>query len=49
MNTKQHIFFAFNQLLSYAIPDVPRWIIVEMSKLEFRRRNALRVNRIHFD
>jgi hypothetical protein len=29
-------------LLSYSIPDLPKWILIEKSKLEFKRREALR-------
>lgn len=39
----QHIFLAFNKFLTYAIPKLPKWIIIEKSKLEYKRREALRV------
>lgn len=42
----EHVFLGFNKLLSYSIPDLPRWILIEKSKLEFRRREALRVRNI---
>ena len=28
--------------ISYAIPDVPEWVITEAAKTEFQRRDALR-------
>lgn len=38
----EHLILALKFLLSRAIPDVPNWITIEMAKMEFRRREALK-------
>lgn len=43
----EHLFLGINKLLSYSIPDYPKWILIEKSKLEFKRREALRQIETH--
>jgi len=30
--------------IAYAIPDIPQWVAEEKARLEFLRRDALKVN-----
>ena len=34
---------AFNKFLTLTIPKLPKWIVIEKCKLEFKRREALKV------
>lgn len=46
----EHIFLGLNKLLVYSLPQLPKWILIEKRKLEFKRREALRQiesNEIH--
>lgn len=39
----KHAILGVKLVVSTAIPDVPNWVTVEMAKVEFRRREALKV------
>ncbi|CAF0827149.1 unnamed protein product [Brachionus calyciflorus] len=46
----EHVFLGFYKVLNYSLPKLPRWIIVAKSRLEYRRREALRtleMNEMH--
>eukprot|EP00057_Strongylocentrotus_purpuratus_P034521 XP_795564.4 PREDICTED: anoctamin-8 [Strongylocentrotus purpuratus] len=38
----EHVILAAKQAISLGIPDVPHWVSIEMAKLEYRRREALK-------
>ncbi|XP_033634933.1 anoctamin-8-like isoform X1 [Asterias rubens] len=38
----EHIIIAVKFAIAYAIPDIPHWVSMEMAKLEFNRREALK-------
>lgn len=38
----EHLSLAFNKFLTLTIPKLPKWIIIEKCKLEFKRREALK-------
>lgn len=40
----QHVVLAIKFIIRVAISEVPEWVSVEMAKLEFSRREALRVS-----
>jgi hypothetical protein len=40
----QHIVLALKLLVAYAIPDIPQQVAEEKARLEFLRREALKVN-----
>lgn len=42
----QHVILALKLLIAYAIPDVPEAIATKKAKLEFLRREALKVGEI---
>ena len=39
----QHLVLASKFLLALSIPDTPQWVAEEKAKLEFMRRQALKV------
>ena len=43
---QQHIVLGIKFAVAYAIPDVPEWVEVEIAKVEWKRRTALKV-RVH--
>jgi anoctamin-8 len=40
----QHIILMFKMMIAYAIPDLPQWVAEEKARLEFLRREALKVS-----
>nr|XP_006812289.1 PREDICTED: anoctamin-8-like [Saccoglossus kowalevskii] len=38
----EHLILSMKFAVAYAIPDIPHWVSVEMAKLEFNRRAALK-------
>lgn len=38
----EHVFFLLKFIIAQAIPDIPAWVRLEMSKVEFLRREAFR-------
>uniref|UniRef100_A0A915IAQ7 Uncharacterized protein n=1 Tax=Romanomermis culicivorax TaxID=13658 RepID=A0A915IAQ7_ROMCU len=39
---REHVFLLLKFGISQAIPDIPNWVSVEMSKVEYKRREAYR-------
>ena len=42
----QHIILVLKMLFTYAIPSQPQWITEEVARLEFQRREALKVMKL---
>lgn len=42
-NLFQHVVLAIKFAVAYAIPDIPEWVETEIAKVEFQRRQALKV------
>lgn len=42
----QHAVLALKFAVAYAIPDIPEWVETEIAKVEFQRRQALKVMRM---
>ena len=40
----QHVILAVKRGISMGIPDVPHLVSIEIAKLEYRRRQALKVS-----
>lgn len=40
----EHVMLLVKVLISYAVPDVPKWVETEMAKIEFRRREIEKGN-----
>ena len=40
----QHVVLSLKFMLAYAIPDLPDWVAEEKARLEYMRRNALKVD-----
>lgn len=38
----EHVILAVKMWIAYAIPDIPRWVATEMSRLDFLRREAFK-------
>lgn len=47
----QHLVLGIKFAVAYAIPDIPEWVENEIAKMEFQRREALKVQnaRLHND
>ena len=39
----QHLVLGIKFAVAYAIPDIPEWVENEIAKMEFQRREALKV------
>ena len=46
----QHLVLGIKFAVAYAIPDIPEWVEHEIAKMEFQRREALKVHNesLHF-
>lgn len=42
----QHLVLGIKFAVAYAIPDIPEWVENEIAKMEFQRRQALKVNNL---
>ena len=42
----QHLVLGIKFAVAYAIPDIPEWVEHEIAKMEFQRRQALKVNKL---
>lgn len=43
LNGFQHFAILLKYVIHVAIPDIPNWVADEMAKLEYQRREALKV------
>lgn len=42
----QHLVLGIKFAVAYAIPDIPEWVEHEIAKMEFQRREALKVKNL---
>jgi hypothetical protein len=44
----QHVVLAIKFAVSYAIPDIPEWVEDEIAKVEYKRREAEKAEKVCF-